>query len=431
MGLAELLRPFLPNKEHFDILNLQTIPCQTHPIVFQEPSTKQEIETASTVKTKHFIALCHNEKVIYALEVLVYFTIHDPVDSANKLLFISKADTNGYTDIKINFGHVTKCILKYLLSIRHEHYLTRVRPRGGITIYGESVLRKSTPVRKALIILAKRRQQGQLSQCHYSNSQLYTSVSIPKKVTTKISLFTRAEPEYLFSNSSSNPGKHVLSGEKLLKWWIRQIDEILGESFAPSTDATLRIPGEDPQIVCRYLNDKIFPNWRVGDIFCTKQNELAVYRIPLLPDDPKGRFLEQLAEEGRILQLRVSNFWTELQAQQEFRLGSTVSVIGVSGTYMGPTFLPAKEEIIIPESRKRFKELISYVTGEEYDHEEGAEEAYLNICDYLRYKTNYSMIHVIGSQPLTHDSNTNILEYKSKRTSPTINSLSVRKRPKV
>ena len=70
-------------------------------------------------------------------------------------------------------------------------------------------------------------------------------------------------------------------------------------------------------------------------------------------------------------QVTVSTFWTELQARQEFRLGSTVSVIGVSGTFEGPVITPPSAEIIIPESKRRFKNLKNYIIGEEYDTVEG------------------------------------------------------------
>ena len=88
-------------------------------------------------------------------------------------------------------------------------------------------------------------------------------------------------------------------------------------------------------------------------------------------------------------------FWIELQERQEFKLSVTVSVMGVSGyTLATPTLLPSSADVIVPRSKKQFKAIKKYVTGEEYDTEEGAIEAFLNIRDFLmlRLATNLQVL---------------------------------------
>lgn len=402
MGLEECLRGSLPLGSVFDLLHLQSVPRETSPIVHPEPKEVQDDKlenstNSNTIKTQHFFALCNNEKIVYALEVVVYFKINSSYKPAEKLIFVSKADTNGYSDVHVNIGKVTKSLLLYLLTIDPEHYLKKVKPLVRPKLNKYQLIRKRTPITKALKILSERKLKGINSRVSIPEKELFVSFPTPKDICTKISLFTRAEPQYLFSNSSRNPSKHVLTGEKLLKWWIKIIDEVVHECFDKTTIATLQIPGEETRIISNYLKNKLFTNWQVGDIFCKSPDDIALYRIPLFPDDPKGRFLEHLIQDGRIHQVTVSTFWTELQARQEFRLGSTVSVIGVSGTFEGPVITPPSAEIIIPESKRRFKNLKNYIIGEEYDTVEGSEEAYMNICDYLASKTDHAMIHITGT----------------------------------
>lgn len=138
-----------------------------------------------------------------------------------------------------------------------------------------------------------------------------------------------------------------------------------------------------------------YPLWQVGDIFTPNEKSLAVYSIPLFPDDPKARFIHQLAEEDRLLKVSASTFWIELQERQEFKLSVTVSVMGVSGyTLAAPTLLPSSADVIVPRSKKQFKAIKKYITGEEYDTEEGAIEAFLNIRDFLmlRLATNLQVL---------------------------------------
>ncbi|VEU21576.1 DEKNAAC102447 [Brettanomyces naardenensis] len=158
-------------------------------------------------------------------------------------------------------------------------------------------------------------------------------LSDPSRHSTRLILFTRSEAQYLFPNSSKNRGKHILSDSGLLKWWLKNVEVILGSGvFGEVQKRKLNILNADQNEVSRYFPSKE-SGWQVGDVYSDGKglNEVAVYHIPLLPDDPKGRFLEHLVVENRIKKVRLRQFWTELSIRQEFRLGITVGLIGIEG----------------------------------------------------------------------------------------------------
>ncbi|CDO94731.1 unnamed protein product [Kluyveromyces dobzhanskii CBS 2104] len=414
MTLEIYLQGSLPIDNEFEIINLQSIPRETSPIVFHRSEAGDKCQRkVTTIKTQHFITLCYKEKVVFAIEIVVFFTLSSDIGTpAEKLLFVSKADTNGYCDCRLDIGRVTKSIISYVLSISPDHYLNKVKPLKRTISSNVNIIKRSTSVRKALNILGKRRldSKGRSLKAAISERELYASFPTPLEIVTKISLFTRAEPQYLFSNSSRNAKKHVLTGEKLLKWWLKIIDQVVVESFSDGTMATLQIPGEEKRLISNYLRNTVHRNWSVGDIFSKSPQDIALYKIPLFPDDPKGRFLDQLINDGRIYKVNVFTFWTELQARQEFRLGSTVSVIGVSGKYIGTSNEPRQFDIVVPFSKKRFKNLKNYITGEEYDTEEGAEEAYMNVRDILRTYYSANMVKITGSYIKPTPSSTEIAD---------------------
>lgn len=404
MSLQELLSKVIPDGKKFSLVHLQSFPKQTHSLV--TPKTRQDIHSKTTVKTQHFFSLSYNEKVFFALEIYVYITIDDTRKSLEKLIFISKADTNGYCDTKVSIHAVTKTILQYLLAIDASYYLERVKPIKRKLKSSSNLITASTTSKRALNILSQRVADNVHNQTYINDKDLYVKFKCSySPLVTKICLFTRAEPQYLFADSSKNPGKHILSGEKLLKWWLSIVDELVCENFDSDTEAKLQIPGEDNSVIRNYFRKVRFTDWKVGDIFMGSPQDIAVYKIPVFPDDPKSRFLEHLVEESRAKTTRLSAFWTELQARQEFRLGVTVSVIGVSGLITNtPTYRPSEDETIIPSSKKGFNKIKSYITGEVYSTEEGALDAHMNLKDFLEIRMAKRMVTVQGTMQLTPDS---------------------------
>lgn len=423
MFLDEVLSEALPQAEVFDLLHLQSAPTETHPIITQKPDN--DAAGPLTVKTQHFFVLFHNDKAVFGLDIYVYVTLI--ANAAERMIFVSKADTNGYCDCKVSFKEVTKALIQYLLSIDPNYYLQKVIPRYPIYHdQNSNLITKNTSTVDALRILSRRYDEKDLPQIIPSKDQFFLSFSCSNSVMTKICLFTRPAPQYLFAESSKNPNKHVLDGEKLLKWWMGILDDLICEKFEKGTKARLQIPGEEPIRIKRYLRNMRYDGWLVGDIFGSQSNDLAAYTVPLFPDDPKSRFLHQLVQEDRIFTTTLNTFWTELQERQEFRLSVAVSVIGIEGhTVQLSQHIPQVNDVLFASSRREFKYIRSYITGEEYDTVEGAREAYSNVRDYLVSRLGQRMITIEGKCKPEHR-----ITKQERKSESIITILSVRKKPK-
>ncbi|GAV52435.1 hypothetical protein ZYGR_0AG04260 [Zygosaccharomyces rouxii] len=407
--LTQLLESCLPKDEEFQLLQLQSLPTQTHPIVTPVPESENP---PLTVKIQHFFSLFHREKVIFALEIYVFLTLNSNDVPAERLVFVSKADTNGYCNTRVSFKSVTKNLIKYILSIDPNYYLQKVKPRERKYDQEADLLTRRTEVIESLRILSKRHRLSLDPPSIPDN--YYLNLKFPPNYVTKISLFTRPEPQYLFAESSQNKQKHCLDGSQLLQWWLSILDDILCEDFQETVQARLQIPGEDSSQINRHLKATRFANWRVGDIFGRHAEELAVFTVPLFPDDPKTRFLRQLVEESRVHTTNLATFWTELAQRQEFRLSVIASVIGVQGLLIQPSsHWPTSpsyqdQEIYVADSKKQFSYIKSYITGEEYDTEEGAFEAYANIRDFFKIRLNRRVLSILGAkEPISMNLSTN------------------------
>ncbi|CAB4254933.1 similar to Saccharomyces cerevisiae YLL002W RTT109 Histone acetyltransferase critical for cell survival in the presence of DNA damage during S phase [Maudiozyma barnettii] len=439
--LEETLKHYLPQDHKFEILHLQNRPTQVRSIVTSSKKDRNIGSNSVTIKTPHFFALANNNKIIYGIEIHVYVILKNNNSSetganlsyndAERLIFISKADTNGYSDVKFSAKQITKGIIHYLFSIDPNHYLEHVIPleRKYKQSFSKIIITRETSLENALQILSDRAQQKEISQEIRSNllrsHQHYLSFKLPNKIRTKLCLFTRPADQYLFAESSKNPNKHTLSGMGLLKWWLSIVDELLCEDFSAESEGKLRIPGEESVIVRRYLRTNKFANWGVGDIFGGEPNSLAIFSVPLFSDDPKSRFLHELVEEARVLKTNLETFWMELQERQEFKLSETVSVIGISGyTTISTEVLPTERETIITNSKKQYRYIKNYITGEEYHTEEGALESYTNIVDYLNYKYKKLLTPVVGTMPKK-------LKVKEPVNTPKISILKPRKKIKI
>ncbi|GAV29118.1 hypothetical protein PMKS-002598 [Pichia membranifaciens] len=179
-----------------------------------------------------------------------------------------------------------------------------------------------------------------------------------ENVWTRLVLFTRSEGQYLFPESMKNPGKHVLDGRALLKWWLKNVDSI-AESWSGCAKY-LNILNSESRDIMRYFPST---NWKIGNVYDSEGNthEPAIYNIPLLPDDPKGRFLEHLVVEGRAKKVENEQYWQELAIRQEFSFGAVVGLIGISGL---PSYNLADDgqheyNPLSPTSLKHFKELVT------------------------------------------------------------------------
>lgn len=412
MRLQNLLNDVLPKGHKFELFHLQSNPCEIVPIITPKKANIIEDETldSTTVKIQHFFALAYNKKYVLALEIYVYITLNHssghhpkgkgPVSSAERLIFVSKADTNGYCDIRFSAKKVTKVILDYLVDIDPNYYLTKVKPLN----------RKYSKTDTKTFIIGEDKLQNNLRKLSrrvlneekviLEEKKFYLNLLFDGEFITKISIFTRPANHYLFTGSGKNKKKHTLTGVQLMQWWLSIVDSVVTEKFEEQRmlKACLRIPGEDPSRVRRYLMNLNCQKWEYGDIFNDNSSSLAAFNIPLFPDDPKSRFLHQLVEENRILNTTLETFWFELQERQEFKLSVLVSVIGIEGYIKKANYCypDRNNEVLLASSLKQFSYLKNYITADEYDTEEGTTESYRNISDYLYSRLNRKVIKLNG-----------------------------------
>ncbi|KAK5133919.1 hypothetical protein LTR08_007148 [Meristemomyces frigidus] len=185
--------------------------------------------------------------------------------------------------------------------------------------------------------------------------------------TVVISLFARAQSQYLFPGSADNGRKHVLDDRQLIKWWAKVLDPVLAD-FTPKSNADveertaqgyLTVPGFDHselrQFYPPHRSSEQRTHWTAGNPL----RELAATRgvspdapprclLPRFPDDPKARFMQDLDDEvglsegtgttnspfkrrtgkwGSIYDLE--RFWEAMEFRQECSSGRMVGFIWV------------------------------------------------------------------------------------------------------
>lgn len=256
----------LPEGLRFTIHHLSSPPTIC-PAIFAAPPGKDEEETYCECQFLS-VAIENNGRQVqvFAIEILIYTTEYLTT------LFVSKADSTGYL---------------YLLN----------SPKGT-----PSPLRIISTAFLKYLVDERRRPDRRLV----------------------LSLFARAQNQYLFPGSIENKYKHVLDDRGLIKWWCRVVDPILGthqreneawaykpadtidRGIARPCQGFLRVPGCDT-----YGTQSFFPRdeggrmceehrWTVADPLQSLGRTRSLPErclIPRFPDDPKARFLETLDEE--------------------------------------------------------------------------------------------------------------------------------------
>jgi regulator of Ty1 transposition protein 109 len=300
-SLKQLLGEALPKDTSFKVYHLSTPPTSTSAI-YSAPPGKQPDKTYCE---SHFLSVSINsnakatskspgEVLVYAIEVLIYSTAHSTT------LFVSKADSSGYLHL-LNLPKGSPSPLKEISSA-FLSYLVERRRRPGIQ--------------------------------------------------TIVSLFARAQDQYLFARSIDNKGKHVLDDRGLVKWWCRVLSPLLAKEKDEgwhNIHGYLTVPGLDTYETRAFLPPKTIETktWTVGHPL----REIALFPdapprclIPHFPDDPKSRFLDELDEElsgsqgkenGQWKSVKdLDMFWEMMAFRQECSAGRLVGFIWV---VFGPT----------------------------------------------------------------------------------------------
>ena len=265
-SLGSRLAAVLPMHRQFRFFHLSTPPLKTDALYSPPPNERPD----RTFCEKHFLAVSVDvppvqsasqeagsasgtrQVLVLGIEIFLYTTAHATT------LFVAKADSTGFLG---------------LLGL----------PKGT-----------PSPIREVCAafighLVEKRRRQG---------------------VQFIVSLFARAQDQYLFPGSVKYSGKHVLDDRGLIKWWCRVLDPLtvsppVGEA-APwkRVKGYLVIPGLDA-----YETRAFIPRASVSWSLSHPLEHISHYYrefdwvparclIPRFPDDPKSRFRDELDEEA-------------------------------------------------------------------------------------------------------------------------------------
>ncbi|KAH8731765.1 histone acetylation protein-domain-containing protein [Phaeosphaeriaceae sp. PMI808] len=279
--LKDLLAEQLPKDVPFTFYHYSTPPTKSSALFSAPPHAKSErtyceshLLAASVTEKNSTTSKLPAELLILAIEALIYTT--------QKLttIFISKADSTGYLS-ELQLPRSQSASPLKVICGTFVSWLARERQREG----------------KKLVV----------------------------------SLFARAQDQYLFPGSIDNKNKHVLDDRGLVKWWCMVLDPIIwqykaeeerkpfaerltntastiGDGSRSLLEATAKgylvIPGFEPYDTLRYTPPSPVPNEPRRWATTHPLLQIAPYPaapprclVPHFPDDPKARFLDELDEE--------------------------------------------------------------------------------------------------------------------------------------
>ena len=358
------------------------------PIIHKPKSLKPKFST----KTTHYCILFSPEKIpLLALEIYTYlnFYMNDGGERVERLIYVGKADTSGLSSSDVvNVGGFVTEYLNYVAGIPIKEIMGQLNideikinkeqldnhdidsdeedsPKNNEkSSYNGPIFLSETQKKLYLLakpdIIDKHVPNKHITGIEYLNKLGFSDKYFSDKfiIETKLVLFTRAEGQYIFPESVKNENKHVLDGTNLLKWWLKNTENI--SNGWNSCEKYLDVLNMDDREIQRYfpLNSK---DWKVGNVYdgsVSGDLSQAIYNIPLLPDDPKGRFLEHIVVEGRAKKLNCKRYWQELAIRQEFRFGAVVGLIGIKGNIETNNTI-GKYSYVTANHLKQFTELIT------------------------------------------------------------------------
>jgi regulator of Ty1 transposition protein 109 len=289
--LQNRLSTVLPKDFKFSVFHLSTPPTRTDSLCSAPPGERPD----RTYCENHFLAISidpnsaakaqasdddrqqlSNQVLVLALEIFIFTTAFSSV------FFVSKADSTGYM---------------YLLNL----------PKGSPSPTKEI----STTFIEYLVEQRKR-----------------------KDVQSVVSLFARAQAQYLFPRSVENSGKHILDDRGLVRWWCRVLNPMVEEFSTKEGSAWtavtpyLVVPGLDHYETRAFLprTPKATTTWVLGhpldkiSHYCHEYDTVPPRcLIPRYPDDPVSRFRDELDEEAAQSKLlQTAGLWKSVRTLDQF-----------------------------------------------------------------------------------------------------------------
>lgn len=302
-SLVNKLEAVLPEGFRFGVHHLSTPPFRTDALCSAVPNTRPD----RTYCEKHLLSLSIDpshptrssppgntattdaptaqvqvQVLVLALEVFIYTTAY------SSIFFVSKADSTGYL---------------HLLNL----------PKGT-----PSPIREISAAFIGYLVEHRRRDNVQ----------------------SVVSLFARAQAQYLFPGSIENSGKHVLDDRGLVKWWCKVLNPLLEPRSLQNPLSSKRkptwasvmgylvIPGLDAYESRAFLprTPSTTKNWVLGHPLekishFTQEYDWVPARclIPRYPDDPKSRFRDELdGEASHWTEYREKGSWKSVKTLEQF-----------------------------------------------------------------------------------------------------------------
>jgi regulator of Ty1 transposition protein 109 len=303
------LASVLPKGIDLKIHHISTPPTRASAIYSAPPGTRPDrtyceshfltgsIRTPSKANASELL-----DVLVFAIEVLIYSTAHDTT------FFVSKADSTGFL---------------HLLQL----------PKGA-----------SSPLREISGTFLRHLVQ----QRHRPN------------IRSIVSLFARAQDQYLFPGSVEYHGKHILDDRGLVRWWCRVLNPLTDEtqpkvSQCESVKGYLIVPGLDTHETLSYIPRASRSQWTIGhplrQISRHSSDVPPRCLVPHFPDDPKSRYLDELDDEitkgqdnssGQWRSVKtIDQFWEMMAFRQECSAGRLVGFIWIIFTPSN-TYLPTE-----------------------------------------------------------------------------------------
>ncbi|KAF2140209.1 uncharacterized protein K452DRAFT_327616 [Aplosporella prunicola CBS 121167] len=319
-SLPELLSQALPKDSQFTFYHVSSPPTKCAAIFSAPPGARPERTYCEShflnvsIKPKPGDERSTGEVLAFAIEVLIYTTSHLTT------IFVSKADSTGYISL-LNLPRTQTSPLR-AISSAFISWLVKHRQRPGVRLV--------------------------------------------------VSLFARAQDQYLFPGSVENGDKHIADDTALIKWWCKVLDPVLRD-YAPEVSETgqgslldrqsdrttaqghLVIPGLEKNDTIRFFPATVRSDlaeskrWRHGHpLQQISKHPSAPPRclIPHFPDDPKSRYMDELDDElpetgaqsltspskgnGQWRSVRsLEQFWEMMSFRQECSSGRLVGFIWV------------------------------------------------------------------------------------------------------
>lgn len=300
------LASVLPKDVTFKIYHLSTPPTKTSSLYSAPPNSRPD----RTYCESHFLTVSIKtplkkdapetvEVLVFAIEILIYSTAYDTT------FFVSKADSTGYLHL-LNLPKGTPSPIRDISATFLQH-------------------------------LIQQRQR--------------------ENIRSVVSLFARAQDQYLFPGSIEYSGKHVLDDRGLVRWWCRVLDSLIEQteisidsrkSQWDSVKGFLIVPGQDNYETRSYLPARAKiqgaqSSWTIGHPLRQISRHLNDVPprclVPHYPDDPKARFLDELDDEigrgkddssGQWKSVRnIDQFWEMMAYRQECSAGRLVGFIWI------------------------------------------------------------------------------------------------------